>query len=75
LKRSGNPRSENNFQQHVSSIRQLKNKLFTDEKASRKEKTFNVWILATFYHENDSGLGYLFIPVFPDGSGKRFNGG
>ena len=24
-------RSENNFQQHVGSIRQLKNKLFTDE--------------------------------------------
>ncbi len=31
LERSENPRSENNFQQHVSSIRQLKNKLFTDE--------------------------------------------
>lgn len=33
---------ENNFQQHVSSIRQLKNKLFTDEKDfDRPEKSIN----------------------------------
>ncbi len=31
LERSENPQSENNFQQHVSSIRQLKNKLYANE--------------------------------------------